>query len=344
MLKNFPLSVVFFLLLFSACKKDPTSPDNTPQTPSATGVYILNEGNFGQNNSSLSYYDIKNKTVANDVFSTVNSRPLGDIANAMVIRNNTGYIVVNNSDKIEIIDTRNHQSLGTINAGAGKNPRRLAFINDSLVLVSNFYDSSVSLINVLQKTIVQRIPVGLNPDGIAVKNNRAYIANSGLGYGNTMSIINLATMMTAQTFHIGDNPVLVQTDSDGEVYILCAGFDNDLSDTPGKIYVYRPATESVVDSIFIGGHPFAMCISQSGIGYVVSEQKIVKLNTTTNTSIGKFIDGTFYNVGVDETTGEVYCTDAKNFSAPGEVSIYSSTTQFKKKFTVGIIPGAMAFK
>ena len=77
---------------------------------------------------------------------------------------------------------------------------------------------------------------------------------------------------------------------------------------------------------------------------MVSEQKIIKLNTRTNSLAGKFADGTFYNVGVEEITGDVYLTDAKNYTSPGEVHIYSSSAQFKKKFTVRIIPGAIAFK
>ena len=267
MTTKFSFALLFTMILFSACKKDPTSTDNTPPVSSAAGVYIVNEGNFGQNTASLSYYDIKNNNVANDVFTSVNNRPLGDVANAMVIRGNKGYIVVNNSDKIEIIDVRTHQSLGTINVGAGKNPRRLDFINDSLALVTNFYDSSVSLVNIVHKTILQRISVGLYPDGIAIINNRAYVANSGLGYGSTLSVIDIPTLTTVQTFHIGDNPVLVQRDSDGELYILCVGFYNDFSDTtddtPGKIFVYNPSSAIVVDSIVVGGHPFAMTITKS---------------------------------------------------------------------------------
>ena len=137
------ISIIFFSLLLFSCKKDPVSPTIKPPLANAKGVYILNEGLFGSGSSSLSFYDVKKDSVYNDVFFAVNGRNLGDVGNDIKIRGTRAYIVVNNSNKIEIINTSNHQSIGTINIGAGTSPREIVFVNDSIALVTNLYDTSV---------------------------------------------------------------------------------------------------------------------------------------------------------------------------------------------------------
>ena len=137
-------------LLISAvagCVQDPLLTGPEIPAPSAKGVYILNEGLFGRGNASMSYYDLESFRVYNNVFSTVNNKSLGDVGNSIVIRGNLGYIVVNNSHKIEVIDINTNVNVGTIFVGAGRSPRQLAFLDDNRALVTNLYDASVLLID-----------------------------------------------------------------------------------------------------------------------------------------------------------------------------------------------------
>ncbi|MBM4167451.1 MAG: hypothetical protein FJ218_11120 [Ignavibacteria bacterium] len=339
---------IFLALSFFSCKKDPVSPTIKPPLANAKGVYVLNEGLFGSGTSSLSFYGVKKDSVYNDVFFAVNGRNLGDIGNDIKIRGTRAYIVVNNSNKIEIINTSNHQSVGTINIGAGMSPREIVFVNDSIALVTNLYDSSVVEVNLNQQTILKRIVVGANPEGIAITNGKAFVANSGLGSGSTLSIISLSSMSVSNTITIGDNPVSVSVDKDGEVYVLCAGLYNDFGnpndDTPAKIKIVNASTEQIVDSILIGGHSFSMAIGTIlERGYVCADTAIISLNTKSNTTLGNFVNKNYYAVSIDESNGDVYCADAKNFTTNGSFSIYNSSGILRKTHNTGVLPTAFAY-
>ncbi len=336
------------LAVLAGCTKDPTSVLQDVPQPSAKGVYIVNEGVWGRGNSTLTYYDLENFQAYNDVFGTVNGRSLGDVGNEMVIRDGKGYIVVNNSDRIEIIDLATNRSEGTISLPAGSSPRHVAFGGDSLLMVTALYDNSVLVYGLNGINLLGRIPVGANPEGIVVANGKAYVANSGLGSGSTMSVISIASMSLTSTITVGDNPVGVALADDGMVYVVCGGFYNDYSnpndDTPARVAVVNPQTDAVIASLLIGGHASLIALSDGGLGYVPTSDRVVTIDTRSRTVAGTFLTGYFYGIGVEQVSGDVYLTDPKNFVLPGEVLIYAATGQFRTKFTAGVIPGSIAFK
>ena len=335
-------------VLFLSCTRDPAGPEPIIPTPSAKGVYIVNEGLFQHGDATLSYYDISSHSVFQDVFFSVNHRMLGDLANSMCIRGDSGYIVVDGSAKIEIIDLTTNSSTGTIEIGAGLSPRQMAFVNDSIALVTCLYDASVRLVNVKSRSLGQRIPVGPNPEGIAIANGKAFVANSGLGFGRTLSVIDLASFAVIDSLTIGDNPIAAAVDVEGMVDVVCAGFYNDYGDpnddTPAKVMVVDPSNATIIDSVLIGGHTFKIGIDPNGFAYVPSTDSVVVVDTRLRQVVRTFAHGAFYGIGVDETSGDVFLSDAKNFQQPGTVFVYSSSGQLKTQFDVGVIPGAFAFK
>ena len=348
-MKTLRLAFVVQLIALSwGCVKDPSSVQPVIPIPSAKGVYVLNEGLFGQGNSTLSYYDLESFRVFNDVFAAVNSRNLGDVGNQIVIRGEDAYIVVNNSDRIEIIDVRSNRNTGTINVGAGKSPRQLAFANDTLGLVTNLYDNSVVLLQLKTRTLLGRIPVGDNPEGIAVVAGRAFVANSGFGSGRTVSVIDLTSLQVVKTLQVGDNPAGVYVTPYGRIYVVCAGsygnFNDPNDDTPARIMVIDPVAEKTIDSITIGGHSTVMAFSAEGLGYIPTTDSVVTVDTRVHRVVGTFVRGNYYGVGVEGVSGDVYLSDVKNYLQPGSISVFAPNGQVRTHFEVGLVPGSIAFK
>jgi Domain of unknown function (DUF5074) len=335
-------------LVFLSCTRDPAGTESVIPPSSAKGVYIVNEGLFQHGDATLSYYDITSGTVFQRVFFSVNHKMLGDVANSMCTRGGTGYVVVDGSAKVEIMDLRTNASAGTIDIGAGLSPRQLAFVNDTLALVTCLYDASVRLVNVRSRSLVQRIPVGPNPEGIAIAEGKAFVANSGLGLGTTLSVVDLSTFTVSATLTIGDNPVAVAVDADGMIAVVCVGFYNDFGDpnddTPARLKIVDPFTATVVDSILIGGHAYKIGIDPDGLAYVPSTDSVLVVDTRLRQVVRTFVQGAFYGIVVDRVSGDVYLSDAKDFQQPGTVSVYSRSGQLKTQFGVGVIPGAFAFK
>jgi YVTN family beta-propeller protein len=331
----------------AGCVKDPVSALREVPVPSARGVYIVNQGNFGRANSSLSYYDLVSFHLYNDVFTAVNGKNLGDVAQSMTIRGSSGYIVVNNSQKIEIIDLSTNLNTGTIPTGTGSSPGQMAFVNDTVALVTDLYANQLIVVNITARRVTGTIPVGDNPAGIAVTQGKAYVSNSGFGSGRTVSVVSAGSLSVTGTIPVGDNPNGVEITTSGAVYVVCTGsynFTDPAKDTPAHIAVVDPASDTVTDSIFIGEHAMDIGIGSDGTGYIPSTTKVLIVDTRAHRVTGVFKLGSYDAVGVDLSSGDVYLADPKNFVQPGTVSVFAPNGQIRVQFDAGIIPGAFAFK
>src|SRR5664280_2719855 len=88
-MKNIVKFAILFLAI-SGCSK-PAGNSNITYSFGG-GVFIVDEGNFRSGNGSLSFYSYDSSKIFNDVFSSANNRPLGDVPNSMAIKGDQAYI------------------------------------------------------------------------------------------------------------------------------------------------------------------------------------------------------------------------------------------------------------
>lgn len=333
--------------ILASCHKDkkvvPVSP------PVTNGLYVLNQGLFNNNNSTLSFYDYTSKQVTPDLFASVNNRGLGDTGNDIEVYGSKMYIVVNVSSTIEVVDAKTARSIKQIklfNGTTGRQPRDVAFYKNNAYITS--YDGTVAVIDTSALTVNQYITVGRNPEQLAVANGKLYVANSGgLGYpnfDNTVSVINLATLTVTKTLTVAANPQNVAADAYGNVYVSSAG---DYSTVKPSLAVIDDVADAVKTQNNFDGS--SMVIQGDNLYFITSTGKIivysVKSQTVTNANF--ISDGTVittpYSIAVDSTTGEVFVTDAKNYSSNGTLFAFDKTGKKEYSVTVGINPGKVAF-
>ena len=331
---------------------------NGPAAPAETlplstlGVYVVNQGNFQKSNSSLSFYIPDSNKVYPDVFFAANDRPLGDVGNDMVIYENKGYIVVNNSNKIEIISLDNNKSLGTMVVD-GNSPYKLAIVNDTKGYITNLYNGTVTSFNPTTYTVIRDgIKVGANPQGIAVADGKVYVCNSGFGSDSTVSVIDPGTDSVVATIIVASQPTDIAVDANGNLIVACYGYSDytgGASDTPGDITVINPATNSVTATIPLPlptyGHPSGLAVSTHGYGFTFVQNGVLKFSTKPYEIVSNvFIPKTAYSIAVDDATEQIYLGDAKDYAQNGTLFVYDKNGLPGDSATVGIIPGTIVFK
>src|ERR1035437_3379932 len=100
LLKTIFLLVIILSVVSCDDMKDVPTPVGLPSTPGETGqMYVLSEGLFNMNNSTLSLINFTNRSLNPDFFLSQNKRGLGDTSNDMKLYGSKLWIVVNVSSQ-----------------------------------------------------------------------------------------------------------------------------------------------------------------------------------------------------------------------------------------------------
>ena len=339
------LPIFLLALLALSCSDEPASPQ-PPATFRIKGVVVLNEGNFQRGNASLSLFDPDSATAKNDYFRELTGRDLGDTGNSLTIHNGLLYIVVNGSNKIEVLNLNTGALVRTIGCPAGSSPRHIVLGNSGWGYISNLYANSVSVYDIVSNIFVRDIPVGKNPEGLLLYNNRLLVANSGFGADNTVSVIALPQDTALATLQVGDYPSLFAKVGTAAAVVLCTGAYNDFGDpnddTPGKLFFIDLDRMRVTDSLLLGGHPQRLALDDAGFLYTVQTNGVQRVNLGAKTVDNTFIPGAYYSIAFDKARRVLYLTEPLDYVQPGKLHVYRLDGTKKSEHMVGIIPGDIA--
>ena len=339
------------MVVFSCEKPEPfEEPQNTPVEEVSHGAYVLCEGVFNMNNSTLIFYDF-DKGTTTDAFLAANNRGLGDTGNDLKIYGSRLYCVVNNSETVEIMDLQTAKSLKQISL-SGRQPRRIAFDGGSAYVCC--FDGAVVKIDTATMTVTATAQAGSNPDGICVANGKLYVANSGglnyPNYGNTVTVFDLATFSPVKDITVVINPTRLDADAQGDVYVVSNG---NYGDVPMTFQRIDSRTDEVVQTFDFPVTNFAI---SGNLCYLYSfnwsnyEYALKVLDVTTEQIVKEqFItDGTSficpYGIAVNPNNGDVYLTDAHYNSTNGDVYCFGPDGHKKFSFEAGISPSCIVFK
>lgn len=339
-------------LLAVSCHRPGPEPEPEPQPDAfANGMYILNEGLFQMNNSTLSYYDFTTGKLTENIFLDVNHRGLGDVGNDLKRYGSKLYIVVNNSNIVEVVDVKTVQSLKTINL-SGKQPRQVVFLDDKAYI--SCFDGDVVRIDTASLEVEATVHTGPNPDGICACNGKLYVCNSGglsnPNYGNTVSVVDPATFTVVKDITVAINPTRVKGYNDRYVYVVSNGNYGDVPYTFQKIDCQ---TDEIVKNYNLEVLNFDI---HQNLAYVYSYNystmtswiKVLDLETDEIVKEQFISDGTQlktpYGIKVNPLNGDVYITDAGTFTTNGDVYCFDKDGKKKFSFEAGLNPSAMAFR
>ncbi|MHC1703229.1 MAG: DUF5074 domain-containing protein [Tenuifilaceae bacterium] len=361
MIKRFQLKqlALLFLLvtgsiLISSCEKD----DPKPILPYdlTRGVAISNEGSFGASNASLSIYYPDGDSVINDVFNKVNNRPLGDVFQSIGFAGDNAYLVINSSNKIEVINKNTCMEVATIPSLDG--PRYFIALNSQKGYVSLWGgNGKIGVIDLATNTISKQIAVGIGPEKLAIAGGKLFVANSG-GWGtdNKISVINPQTDEVTATITVGDNPKDFVIDKNGKLWVLCSGnivYGGDysiVSQTESQLVMINTSTNTIEKTIGLGEtfHPSHLEINTTkDILYYAGDFGVAGIFSVSITSPIKatspLINEYFYGFNVDSESGNIYGLQAPSFTRAGTLKRYSSAGDILGTHTMGVGPNGAYF-
>lgn len=309
------------------------------------GVYIVNEGNFRAGNGSLSFFSYDSLKIYNDLFTSVNVRPLGDVPNSIVGYSDKLYIVVNNSGKIEVLD---HMSLVSKATITGLNsPRNIAIIDDNKAYVTSMYSDSVTIINLYDNTIKGYINLRRSSEAIIVAGGNAYIS-SWVG-GKEIMVVNTINNKVIDSIEVGVEPESMAIDSYRKLWVLCnGGWDRQ---NFAELYSINTYTNNVLKKLVFPtkeASPTCLQIDGPGVTLFYLDKGVRMMNVTSDALPGApFIfesDANFYKIAVNPINSDIFVTDARDYMQRGYVSCYKNSGALFSKKQADIIPGAMCFK
>jgi len=344
----FAFFTLLTLLTVTGCKENPIAPD-LPIEQAKKGLYILNEGLFSQNNSTITFYDLTTQQVTQNVFEAANARKLGDTGNDIVISGRTAFVAVNVSNKLEIFNTNNFKSKGTVDLGENSSPRRI-WAKDSVTVYVSGYSGKVYKVNANTLSIEKEIPVGSFPEGIIEHGGKLFVANCGLGGGNTVSVIDLATDAVVKTITVGTNPINLVKDRNNFVYTVCKG-RYDSSDIGGALYRIDPVTMQVQDSIIVTQNPEDAIVTADNVMYLLNNLGLIKVDLNQRAPVAELVvDGmsinTIYGYPLslvfDPVSKLLYIGNPKDFVQNGEMVVYDLDGREIRRFNTGLNPGSVA--
>jgi len=355
-MKNQIILFAFLALTIQACTDEPPiTPSIDPNLAFDKGVFIINEGNFGVGNASIDFYQRDSNRLIKNVFETVNGRPLGDVAQAMTIFKNKGYIVLNGSAKVEVIDAKTFKSEASINGFSS--PRCFVGVDENRGFVADWISNTVKEINLKTNAILASIAVGEGPEALLLVDSFLYVANSG-GFINdsTVSVININTNQIVKQIVVGDAPIAFALDANKDLWVLCRGDYKDFGmpedDTKGALVKINTISQSVISKISIGeqgDHPDKMAISNDkqnvfiNTGINGANNGIYKIGINENAlPMNPFVAGYFYGIGIDPLDDKIYAADPLDFSQDGIMWRYNINTGTRiDSISVGKIPNGI---
>jgi len=333
---------------FAACNKDD---DNTVQGAYSNGIFIVNEGQYTGGTGTITYFNPDSNLVKQNIFEAVNGRPLGNIAQGMTIFNGKAYIVLNNAQKVEVVNPATFKSVGTILGLV--NPAQFLGINDNVGYVSD-WDGNVKVIDLSTNTVSKSIKAGTGPDMMVKTSNYVFVANAGgFGIDSSVTVIDYSLNQVVKTIKVGDAPAGMVLDNKGKIWVICKGKGFSgwpaAGDTPGKILRIDPATLAV-DYTYVfgstGDHPEKLVIDKTGtILYFLFNNGIYSFNTSAASPVPqKLVSRYFYSLGYENKTGYLYASDPKNFTNAGIVlRIRASNGSVVDSIQAGIVPRGFTF-
>lgn len=332
------------LLAVTGCRKDkPEAPSDFAGTAIGEhGVFITNEGNFQWGNASVSYFDIATGNIVEDLYQPANGAPLGDVCQSMVLHDGKGYVVVNNSGKVVVVDPDSFTEQAVVTGF--QSPRYFQPVGGNKAYVTDYYAGKVAVVDLTSNTITGYIPSSGTTQEMVFHAGKVYVVNESRG---EIHVIDPATDAVSDTIVVNKGANSIAVDTNGKLWVACTGGGG----TPPAIKRIDPQTATVEASFNYtssANNPWRLQINGTADTLYFLKGGVYRMAIDDHSApTTAFIpaDGrNLYGLGVDPGDGTIYLADALDYTQRGVVYRYKPDGTPLGTFLAGTIPGSFCFR
>lgn len=339
------LQLIFgFVLLFSiSCTSDYYEETITELTYE-NGYFITNEGGFNKQNAEVSFLTKDMNLLQNDIFKANNNESLGDVLQTMAFSGNSAYLVINNSNKIEIVDRVTFKKKATVTSNID-NPRYIAFSgNKYFVTNNNFFDvMKLNVYNTADNSFVSSIDFPRTAEKVVEAGGKIVVQTDGVTYetvapygelatGYSVTIVDPASNAVSSTITLPSNGIIRDLISyNGDAYVLASG------NAASYIYKINTASGTFTTTTLSGlAQAQKLKIDSNRFYFNDNSNKIYSMplsSTTVPTVPLLTTTGTLYGFNVID--GRIFTSDA-SFTGSSTVNVYSANGLLIKTMSTGV--------
>jgi len=348
-MNKFKYLFVALILMATVSCEDTWAPAPAPIPVVTSRTLILNSGNWGANDASITVLDNETgKVSTSDLFSSVNGKKMGDVANDIIIYGSKMYIAVTSSEVIFVCDL-NGRIITEIHEGS---PRHFCTHKDKVY--ATLFEGYAAEIDTTTFA-VRKVATGPNPEGIACAGGKLYVADSfgydtSGQYGTTVTVIDVTSFTALKQLTVNNNPHSFQVLDDRNIYLVTWG---NYADIPAALQKIDSSTDEV--TTVPGVAPTDMTLGESGFAYLLCSSYDENWNQSFsyyiyNTKTDKIIDelvsstevpnGSF--IKYDPVMLKIFI-GASDYVSNGDLYVLDGINPPVKYDTGGMNPIAVAF-
>jgi hypothetical protein len=335
------LLAVLLALFFAACVRDkPTVQGTVAETPTGKGVYVVNEGNYGGGNASITWFDPASGAAIDDVYRDANATALGDVAQSMTYFGGKFFIVVNNSGKL-VVCGGGFKKEGEIGLTG---PRFMLPVSTSKAYISHLGSDRITVLDL--STLSTRTTVACPgwTERMVTQYGKVYVTNI---YREYLYIIDAAADIITDSIHVGPGAGSLVIDDNENIWVLASG--DITASKPGVLTRINGRSHQVELSLpFAGGGPMHICANSRGdtIYYLNSGVYRMAISDRVLPSQPFISSGTrnFYGLAVNPGDGRIYVSDALDYSQRSNVYFYNAAGQELGFFKAGVNASSFLFE
>lgn len=319
--------------------------DDDASSITTAGVFVANQGNFGDGNGTITTYDPETETVRSSAISG-----LGSIVQGIAIQGPHLYVAANSAARADVFSTDDLSQSGQITDL--NRPRYFAFTDEVTAFVTDQTFAGPSDVKVLdvsgsEPQLSDSIEVSGTPDGIASAGSRVYASLGAFGGTTLVAAIDAGDNRLVDEIDIDCASRFLVTDTDPEVFAFCTDAAEAvvLDGSSGQIKE-RLSLPDTVESASSIGQPVSVSREVQEV-YATTDTGILRIDTETNEHV-ETLDvedpSSIGGLAYDGLRDELYLARVRGFTEAGRVTIHERDGTQIASFEAGIAPTYVTFQ